>query len=132
VQPTQSSATVLPPRGSLDLTVLKRLAATREGDGSDLVSRIVNSYLSASQKFMAALRDGANADDPDVFAAAAHNLKSSSDQVGAEGLAQLCKEIETLGRNGSCEGARELVEQISQELESVQEGLAAAEFGAGG
>ena len=52
--------------------------------------------------------------------------------MGAHGLSSLCKELEALGRGGSCEGARELADRVSEELASVQEALAAESFGAGG
>jgi HPt (histidine-containing phosphotransfer) domain-containing protein len=64
------------------------------------------------------------------MAAAAHTLKSSSAQVGALRLSALSKEIESLGRAGSVDGARELLGELMPELESVHEELAAARFGA--
>jgi HPt (histidine-containing phosphotransfer) domain-containing protein len=83
-----------------------------------------------SQQLLSAIRDATAAGDPAAFAAAAHTLKSSSAQVGAMQLSNLSKEMETLGREGSCEGASELLERIETEYESVREGLAAEEFGA--
>jgi two-component system sensor histidine kinase/response regulator len=89
----------------------------------------VNTFLASSQKLLSAIRDSVEADDPKALVSAAHTLKSSSAQVGAQALSNLCKELEALGRGGSCEGARELVNRISEESESVQEGLAAENFG---
>ncbi len=114
----------------VDPTPLRRLAASRSGDSSDLISRVVDTFRVSSQKLLAAIRDGAEAGDPTAFAGAAHTLKSSSAQVGAQGLSSLCQELEALGRSGSCEGARELATRISEELESVREELTAENFGA--
>ncbi len=119
-----------PPGASVDPTPLRRLAATFKADGSKVIARVVNTFLTSSQKLVSAIRDSVEADDPKALASAAHTLKSSSAQVGAQGLSNLCKELEALGRGGSCEGARELANWASEELESVQEGLAAETFGA--
>ena len=127
---TTDSALPPAPGASVDPTALRRLAATRRGGGSELVARVVDTYLDSSQKLLSAMRDATAAGDPAGFAAAAHTLKSSSAQVGAMGLSSLCKELETLGREDSCEGASELLDGITAEYESVREGLAAEDFGA--
>ena len=49
--------------------------------------------------------------------------------MGAQALCDLCKELESLGQDGSCEGAGAIVDQISEELASVQEALAELSFG---
>ena len=119
------------PGASVDPAPLRRLAATFKGDGSTkVVASVVNTFLASSQKLLSAIRDSVEADDPKALVSAAHTLKSSSAQVGAQGLSNLCKQLEALGRGGSCEGARELANRISEEFESVQEGLAAEDFGA--
>jgi len=115
---------------SVDPTALRRLAATREGDGSEVVGRFVNSYLIKSQKLLAIIRNSTAAGAQEARANAAHTLGSNSAQVGAMGLANLCKELEALSRGGSNEGLGELVGRISEELGSVHEGLVAEDFGA--
>jgi CheY-like chemotaxis protein/HPt (histidine-containing phosphotransfer) domain-containing protein len=127
---TTDSALPPTPGASVDPTALRRLAGTRRGGGSELVAKVVDTYLESSQQLLSTIRDATAAGDPAAFAAAAHTLKSSSAQVGAMQLSNLSKEMETLGREGSCEGASELLERIETEYESVREGLAAEEFGA--
>ncbi|MBW2422398.1 MAG: response regulator [Deltaproteobacteria bacterium] len=117
-----------PPGASVDLTPLRRLAATFKGDGSKVIARVVDTFLASSQKLLSAIRASVEADDPKALVSAAHTLKSSSAQVGAQRLSNLCKELEALGRGGSCEGAREIVNRISKEFEPVHEGLAAENF----
>jgi two-component system sensor histidine kinase/response regulator len=50
---------------------------------------------------------------------AAHALKSSSANVGAEHLAALCKELEALGRKATVDGARTLLMDVESELPRV-------------
>jgi HPt (histidine-containing phosphotransfer) domain-containing protein len=116
------------PPPSLDPAVLRNLAAQVQ-NGTDLLNRIVATYVSSSTKLAAELRAGAAAEDPERMAMAAHTLKSSSAQVGAMKLSSLCKEIEARGRGGSVQGVTELLDQVFSELESVHEGLAVLSFG---
>ena len=120
------------PGAGVDPGALRRLVSGRRGDSSEFIALVVNTFLTSSQELMASIRDGVAAGDPKVFSGAAHTLKSSSAQLGAQGLSSLCKELEVLGRGGSCEGARELANRISEELAPVREALAAESFGAGG
>ncbi len=113
---------------SLDPAALRNLAGLEQA-GSDLVDRVVQMYLSSSTSLAAEIRAGAEAEDPERVAAAAHTLKSSSAQVGAMKLSSLCKEIEARGRGGFGEGVANLVDEVESELESVREGLAALSFG---
>ncbi|HPP46535.1 MAG TPA: Hpt domain-containing protein, partial [Accumulibacter sp.] len=57
--------------------------------------------------------------DADGLRKAAHGMKSSSANVGAEALAALCKELELIGRAGTVDGADELLVQAEQELRQV-------------
>jgi two-component system sensor histidine kinase/response regulator len=115
---------------SLDPAALQKLAELEPDRETDLVNRVVEAYLSSSTQIAAEVVAGAAAGDLERMAAAAHKLKSSSAQVGAMKLSSLCKEVEAAGRAGSVEGLTALVDQISDELESVHEGLAAQSFGA--
>jgi HPt (histidine-containing phosphotransfer) domain-containing protein len=55
---------------------------------------------------------------------AAHNLKGSSNNLGARTMAALSAELETLGKNGMVAGAAELVTRLEQEYQRVCRALA--------
>ena len=61
--------------------------------------------------------------DAEALRKVAHSLKSGSANVGADGLAQLCKEMEKLGRNDSTEGAAALLPQMQQAFQAVRASL---------
>jgi signal transduction histidine kinase/DNA-binding response OmpR family regulator len=105
-------------------------ALERESNVQGLVSRMIDTYLKSSEELARHIRDAVQAEDAANMARASHTLKSSSAQVGALGLAALCKEIEARGKTGSMEGAQELLAQFSEELEAVHEDLVARSFGA--
>ena len=50
----------------------------------------------------------------------AHSLKSASANVGAEALAQLCKEMEQLGRADTTDGAGRLLADMEHEFQAVR------------
>jgi len=117
VEPRKASAQLNP--AALDQ--LRKLEARGK---VGLVSRIVQTYLSSSDEIMSNLRAAVHDENAEALARAAHTLKSSSAQMGAEQLSALCKELEALGKEGSLEDAAGLVAQISAELEEVCEALA--------
>ena len=61
---------------------------------------------------------------PARLAAIAHNLKGSCSNFGAHAMEKLCVELEQLGRSGTGEGARPLIDAIEQEYFRVRAALA--------
>jgi two-component system, sensor histidine kinase and response regulator len=61
---------------------------------------------------------------PGQLLRAAHNLKGSSQNLGARPMAALSAELETIGKNGTVEGATELVTRLEQEYQRVCQALA--------
>ena len=120
-----------PKSGSpVDLSVLRNLESLEVEGSSDLLLRVIEAFLTSSTKLLSAAQEAFASDDPDAVARAAHTLKSSSAQLGAERLSVLCKELEARGRARSLEGVQELLEQINTEFEAVHEHLSAQRPGA--
>jgi len=113
----------------LDGSALDQLGALTKGEPGALISRVVETYLRSAGDLIRSLRDGLETSDASAVARAVHQLKSSSAQVGAQRLSILCKEFEARARRGSLEGGAERVDEISLELEAVQEALAVESFG---
>ncbi len=96
----------------LDATVFEQFQALGKAGGTDVVQRIVNSYLQETPQHMQAMV-AAN-DNAEQLYKAAHALKSSSFNVGAKRLAQLCKQLEALGRNGNCSDVTAMLIELQQ------------------
>jgi HPt (histidine-containing phosphotransfer) domain-containing protein len=62
---------------------------------------------------------------PEQLKQVAHNLRGSSDNLGAHLMAALSAELETIGKNGTVEWAAELVSHLEQEYQRVCQALAA-------
>jgi HPt (histidine-containing phosphotransfer) domain-containing protein len=71
------------------------------------------------------LRQALEQGDAAELRRAAHTIKSSSNDFGATTLAELCQELETMGKAGTLDGAAELVAQVEHEYEQVRAALEA-------
>ncbi|MBL8420843.1 MAG: response regulator [Dechloromonas sp.] len=137
-QPVQLPATVSP--GPAPADGASAAAAGRDGTinpraldairqlggptGVALVNQVIGAYLADTPPRLAQLRAAAEAGDAEALRKAAHALKSGSANVGAEQLAALCRELETLGRGGG-EGVRPLVARAEAEVARVVAALSA-------
>jgi len=103
----------------------KILQALRDMLGGDKVAfaELINCYLTESPKLIQNIDVAINTKDTQGIWKTAHKFKSSSGSVGAVFLAQLCKLLETKGRNNNLEGCVELGSQLRQEYELVQTAL---------
>jgi PAS domain S-box-containing protein len=107
------------PAEVLDTAALDRIRALQRSDGPALLRKVIDLYLADSRELLDSLRLAASTADAPGLQRAAHTLKSSSANVGAMGLAERCKELETAARNGAIAGAGEIVHVIESEHRSV-------------
>ncbi|MEH6577335.1 MAG: cache domain-containing protein [Amphritea sp.] len=93
-----------------------------DADGSFL-GRIIDAYLEKSPDDLRQLRAGIDAADSEAVRKAAHSFKSSSYNLGAHRLAELCKELETVGRSADLSSAASLFAAIAAEYQSAMDAL---------
>jgi len=91
--------------------------------GKEVLRKVVDFYLLSTPTLLQTLREAESGKDPEKLKAAAHSFKSSSANLGALRLADVCLELETLGRAGSTEGALPLLLQVEEEYRMVREAL---------
>jgi CheY-like chemotaxis protein/HPt (histidine-containing phosphotransfer) domain-containing protein len=91
--------------------------------GDEILSKIIDIYRQESPLILGEMREAVTRDQPNAMYKAAHKFKSSSANLGAERLAELCKALETLGRAGSTDGAKRLLGEISSEYELTEAAL---------
>ncbi len=83
----------------LDRGVLDDIRALDPSGGSALLQRVIGIYLKSAPDLVRAMRRGADAGDVAAVGTAAHSLKSSSLNVGAARLGNLCREIEAAAKS---------------------------------
>lgn len=109
----------------LDPAVLARIRDLNPSMYPALLGRLVKVYLSSSTEAVATLQTALAGGDRDILGKTAHSLKSSSGNMGAAHLAELCKELELIGRGQSDADPTPLVAAIREEHRVVCEALQA-------
>jgi signal transduction histidine kinase/CheY-like chemotaxis protein len=110
--------------GRLDKDVVGRLKNGHPG----LLARLIETYLRVAPELLSQLVTAAADNNQDVLRATAHSLKSSSANVGASKLSDLCRQLEhLLATNRQAEAAewRPIVAGIGPELAATTKELAA-------
>jgi len=107
----------------IDLKALDNIRALQREGAPDIVAKLVNLYLDESPKFLLELQDAISAGDPEAMQKTAHKFKSNSANVGAVGLANLCKTLEEMGRSNTTESAAEILTQIEIEHKTSRKAL---------
>jgi len=110
-----------------DWRISSRLEEFRRTCKPETYERIISIYQQNSKDLCAELRKAAIADDSVALAGAAHALKSSSANVGAVVIAELCGQIEEAARNANMEVAGRALVRLLEEHEQVMKTLSPAE-----
>jgi len=94
------------PAPVLDETALDAIRAL-DDEGSDaLIREILATYFASCPDLLTQMDDGLDAGNLDKVRIATHTLKSSSANLGAMQLAQLCKMAENAARAGDLASAK--------------------------
>jgi len=107
----------------LDRTTLNALRALPRKGTKDMLSHIVERYLADSRDLVASIERAIEQGDVEELARAAHAWRSYNGNVGAHGLASLCRELEDRARNGKVAAARELLGELRASYVRVREEL---------
>jgi len=106
----------------LDPAALENLRELSEG-GYFTVAQFVETFLDDGRQRIAAMRQAAEAGAAEALEREAHALKGSSRFLGAERLAEICQQLENLGRQSSLDQASPWVEELERALDRVRTAL---------
>ncbi|RJG16604.1 hybrid sensor histidine kinase/response regulator [Massilia cavernae] len=128
-QPLEAGAPAAGPvpveRDVINRHALENIRALSEDRGDALVQKVVTAFVDDTPRHLQALGRAIAAHDASKLRKTAHSLKSSSANVGAETLAQMCKEMETLGRTDTTKGATCILTGMELEFQAVRHSLSA-------
>jgi CheY-like chemotaxis protein len=108
----------------LDPAVLSELRQLQGEGEPDIVQELAQAFQVETPPLLEALRKAVAEGKPEQLKRAAHNLKGSSNNLGARTMAALSAELEALGKNGTVEGAAELSTRLEREYQRVCEAIA--------
>lgn len=100
---------------AIDRQVLTQYRELDPSGASGLVARLMRIYLDSSRALLGRAEAALAAGDAAALQHAAHPLKSSSANVGALTLAELCRQLEALGKEARLDEAQALFDAVRQE-----------------
>lgn len=106
----------------LDSSTREDILDLMDGD-SEMVIDLIESLMESSPELMAELQEGLASGDSQKVKSAAHTLKSSNAQLGALNFAELCLEMEIIGKSSDLSNAGSVYESIQREYSKVEQAL---------
>jgi len=104
---------------------LENIRALSSSNGDALLERVLQAYLDDTPVHLRTIKSAIDSGSTVQMRKAAHSLKSSSANVGADALAQRCREMEQLGRNDTTAGAAALLDEMERSFQAVRQALGA-------
>lgn len=104
----------------LDKTVFSTLKSMM----GEVFPMLVDQYKTLAQNTIEALQQAIDAGDAVAAREAAHSFKSSSAQIGAMVLSELCREMEVAAEGGNMSSIPANLEKLKQEWQLVEAELA--------
>jgi HPt (histidine-containing phosphotransfer) domain-containing protein len=108
----------------LNYETLENLRSMVKEGQPNLLEKVIRIYMESSPKLMETIRHSISLGDAAAMQGAAHSLKSTSGNLGAMMLAEMCKELEAMGRAGTTDNAILLLPVLEDEYERVRKALA--------
>ena len=110
---------------AIDRATFERLVDMAGGE-LEFVDELVDTYLEDGAQQVELLRDAAaDGAGPDALVRPAHSLKSSSLNVGALALGELCRTLEEAARRGEVSHPAEWVERVAGAFDDTRRELLA-------
>ena len=108
--------------GILDPLAMENLREMVGGD-PHFMAELIDTFLEDAPHVLSNMRQALENGDPVMLHRAAHTFKSNSSEFGATALANLCRELEVMGKADSLEGARELLARVEAEFAQAEAAL---------
>jgi HPt (histidine-containing phosphotransfer) domain-containing protein len=111
-----------PENAPIDHTMLDAIRQLDDGSAG-LLQQVVRLYFQSAPALLSDLRRGFDGHDNELLKRAAHTLKSSSGNLGAMHLADLCRRIEAAARAGTFGPDVPRADEVDTEFERVRAAL---------
>ena len=106
-----------------DELALARIKRLKRPDGSDMLTHAIGLFFRSADEGLAALRTAQHHNDAAAVRFNAHKLKSGCANLGAVSMAELCRQLEEVGRAGSIAEAAHLIDSIERHHAEVVDWL---------
>jgi CheY-like chemotaxis protein len=112
--------------GPIDLAALDAIRALESAHQPTLLADLIRNHRERAAELIEDLRWALEDDDAEAVREAARSLENGSGNVGALGVAALCREVEWRARNGDLARAKAAFDRLIEESARAQEALEAA------
>jgi CheY-like chemotaxis protein/HPt (histidine-containing phosphotransfer) domain-containing protein len=121
--PPRAAAPAGEPDSVLDPVYLERLLELQRLSGCNVVSLIVNTFVTEGPRRLERMRSAIARGDRQDLMLLAHTLKGGSAQLGALRVAAVSRELEENAKEGRFDGAGEILDRLERELEAASAAL---------
>jgi two-component system, sensor histidine kinase and response regulator len=123
VENTGNSASAKTEKSRINSAKIEALLNLDPNGGNGLLHRIITLYLGNTEELLRSLEQAWGNGDIKSIHSVTHTLKSSSHQVGADTLAEMCNNVEMDARNQLYDTSGLKLAQIKAEYTSIREDL---------
>ena len=109
-----------PEASIIDFNALDNIRSLESPDNPGILGRVIEIYLQEAPEIIRLLRRAVSAEDAETVRQKAHYLKSSSANLGASMLAELCKDLEFMGKNVTLEKAGMILGKIEASFRQIK------------
>ena len=114
-----------PDQPILDQAALGAIRSLGHAGGISALAKVIGLYLEHSPVLVGEIETAIANRNAAALCQAAHSLKSSSASLGAQRFAMQCKDLETIGRNGTTDGADAILGTFRAQYALVRDALEA-------
>lgn len=107
------------PESAIDPEALVSIKALQADYGDELLTQVIKTYLDNSNKLLQSLEQAWGTGDSKTIRMVSHTLKSSSSQVGAYSLAELCRAVENEARNQNYDKTGQALKAIQKQFDQT-------------
>ena len=120
---SENAVVEVPQMDLLNQTTLDNIRSLQREGAPDILEKIVGLYLENSSSIIIEIQQAVEDRDAKKIRSTSHSLKSSSGNLGADTLADLCKEIEDLGKNNQLDDIDLKFELLTTQYNMVSDAL---------
>ena len=104
----------------LDPAVIETLRQLTAPGEPDVLTEVLKLFLDEVPTRMARLRNAWAAGNIEEVHRAAHSLKGSAGNIGAQGMFEICKQLDGIGKSGGLQAAGPLIDALGAEFGKVE------------
>jgi histidine phosphotransfer protein HptB len=97
-----------------------RLRELKDELGPEILAELITDFVLDTTKRLDVIRETISRDDPPALKAAAHALKGSCGNLGADQMQKICERLEQMGLSGDISNASKLLSQLESEFGQIQ------------